>query len=375
MRPTRSQLPLLPAAQVAHSPHATWKGTLTRSPGWTPATASPVSTTSATPSCPAGSDPPTGIRPRVIQRSRSQVATATGRTSASPSPCRRGSSASRHSTPPPSTYVSCRIRGVVRGSGPGLRRLFRRRRRLRLLALGIGGLAELLEADHLLARAPVAVGYLSDDHPDAQGSIGAPSGGAEDLVGYVLHQPGLTAIAERAAGHRHVDHRVGVGLAVGGAHGRPRKLAQVSPGDRAEELCVGRALPSQQSRRQPAGQLLAGGWAESVVGDGHFEPGHLDLLPGLASSPGAWASTLVRIRTATLLDSDSERSVDMITHDARIGARRTGLLGRQAGKPAGGPLGAGDPATGVLASSPLRRLSEPAWDLPLAPFRPPRPTG
>ena len=43
-----------PAAHAAQVPHEIWNGTTTTSPGATPRTASPISTTSATHSCPSG---------------------------------------------------------------------------------------------------------------------------------------------------------------------------------------------------------------------------------------------------------------------------------------------------------------------------------
>jgi hypothetical protein len=111
MRSTRSQLPVWPRRQVVHSPQDTWNGTLTRSPGRALSTASPTSSTSATPSCPNGNGPSAGARPRTKILSRSHVATASGRTIASPSPSSRGSAASSHSSRPGSMKFSCRMGG------------------------------------------------------------------------------------------------------------------------------------------------------------------------------------------------------------------------------------------------------------------------
>ena len=47
---TERQFPVRPRRQLAHSPHDTWNGTLTRVPGDAFRTPSPASTTSPTPS-------------------------------------------------------------------------------------------------------------------------------------------------------------------------------------------------------------------------------------------------------------------------------------------------------------------------------------
>jgi hypothetical protein len=81
---------------AGQAPHEIWKGTLTRSPGATVSTESPTSTTSATHSWPIGKGGANGELPSMISASRSQVATASGRTSAASSELSFGSGASRH---------------------------------------------------------------------------------------------------------------------------------------------------------------------------------------------------------------------------------------------------------------------------------------
>ena len=61
-------------------------------------TPSPISTTSATHSCPSAIGAGNGVSPAIIAQSRSHVATATGRTSASPSHWSAGAAASRTSS-------------------------------------------------------------------------------------------------------------------------------------------------------------------------------------------------------------------------------------------------------------------------------------
>src|SRR5205814_3580185 len=65
--------PVSPRVHRSHRPQEIWNGTTTRSPRPKRPTASPVSTTSATNSCPSGNGPPSGTRPvddRVIQVAR-----------------------------------------------------------------------------------------------------------------------------------------------------------------------------------------------------------------------------------------------------------------------------------------------------------------
>src|SRR3954447_22015621 len=100
MRSTRSQFPVYPRRQVSHSPHEIWNGTLTTPPAPTLSPPAPTSVASATHSWPKGNGSATGASPATRRRSRSQVATESGRTSASPSPWSWGSSASRHSRCP-----------------------------------------------------------------------------------------------------------------------------------------------------------------------------------------------------------------------------------------------------------------------------------
>src|SRR5450759_1630050 len=134
---TSRQLPVSPAMQRSHAPHDTWNGTITVSPGRTLATASPTSMTSAMNSWPSAKGPGTGNRPLMIRRSRSQLATTTGRTSASPAPWRTGSGTSRHSTTRGSTKVSWRIGGLCDSGSAAVRTLRRGRGRRR--APGPGG--------------------------------------------------------------------------------------------------------------------------------------------------------------------------------------------------------------------------------------------
>src|SRR5919197_5154132 len=91
---TLSQLPVSPRRQCSHSPHEIWNGTLTSAPDGGPASAAPA--TSATHSWPTAIGGSYGVSPAMIGASRSQVATASGRTSASRPPSRSGSSTSSH---------------------------------------------------------------------------------------------------------------------------------------------------------------------------------------------------------------------------------------------------------------------------------------
>ncbi len=90
----------LSAATAPHTPQEIWNGTLTRMPGSRPSTPSATSTTSATHSWPSGNGPPKGVSPRTMGVSRSHVATASGRTNASPLPVSAGSGTSSQSSSP-----------------------------------------------------------------------------------------------------------------------------------------------------------------------------------------------------------------------------------------------------------------------------------
>ena len=72
-------------------------------------TVSPSSTISTTASCPSANGGCSEPAPAIKKGSISQRATASGRTNASASPCKRGASTSRHSTFPGPVQVSCRI--------------------------------------------------------------------------------------------------------------------------------------------------------------------------------------------------------------------------------------------------------------------------
>lgn len=85
-----------PEAHLAQRPQEIFQGRMTRSPGSNSATASPTSTTSATPSCPTGSGPLSGTAPLITTPSMSQVETTSGRTSAAVSAVRLGAGTSRH---------------------------------------------------------------------------------------------------------------------------------------------------------------------------------------------------------------------------------------------------------------------------------------
>src|SRR3954454_9663314 len=99
MNGTALQFAERPRRQLAHSPHEIWNGTLTIVPGGVDAPAlSPASRTSATHSCPSGNGGGNGEPPWTIIASRSQVATARGRTSAERSDSSAGGFASRHSS-------------------------------------------------------------------------------------------------------------------------------------------------------------------------------------------------------------------------------------------------------------------------------------
>ena len=98
-----------PRRQRAQAPQEIWKGTTTRSPGATARTSSPTSATSATNSWPRAIGPGIGASPRRIGWSRSQSATASGRTSASPGPWSAGAGTSHHSTCRSAVIVSCCI--------------------------------------------------------------------------------------------------------------------------------------------------------------------------------------------------------------------------------------------------------------------------
>src|SRR4029077_14143151 len=66
-----------------------------------------------------------------------------------------------------------------------------------LLALALSGLAQLLEADDLPGRAPVALGDLADEHPDAQAGGVVEVGGLEYGLGELLDRALLAPLAQR----------------------------------------------------------------------------------------------------------------------------------------------------------------------------------
>ena len=106
---TSLQLAVTPRRQGSQRPHEIWNGTITRSPAATPAS-SPASATSATNSWPSPNGPGNGTAPRTSQASRSHMATASGRTSASRGPPIAAPS-------PPATPPA-----PARGTGAGARR-------------------------------------------------------------------------------------------------------------------------------------------------------------------------------------------------------------------------------------------------------------
>src|SRR5262245_2888207 len=95
-----------------------------------------------------------------------------------------------------------------------------RRTRALPLALGLGGLAELLEVDHFAAGSPVALGDIPDQRPDAPARPGIPAGGVEHQLRGLLDQPGLPLLAERALRHADLDYSMWVGDPIGRLHGR-----------------------------------------------------------------------------------------------------------------------------------------------------------
>lgn len=127
-----AHLDVSPRRHGAHSPQETDQGTTTRSPIATPRTASPISTTSATPSWPIANGPANGaapqmwptagsiapaFRPTCIARvtcrwigsaSPSQRLTTIGRTIASVAACSTGSGRSIHASRPAAMrFSSC----------------------------------------------------------------------------------------------------------------------------------------------------------------------------------------------------------------------------------------------------------------------------
>jgi hypothetical protein len=110
---TLAQLPVCPARQAEQRPQLIWNGTTTRWPGRMRATRSPTETTSATHSCPKRSGSGNGVAPRASARSRSQVATAIGWTSAPSGPGGGGAGTARQASRPPGEATSARMRPRV----------------------------------------------------------------------------------------------------------------------------------------------------------------------------------------------------------------------------------------------------------------------
>src|SRR6476659_3477737 len=142
----------------------------------------------------------------------SQVARATGLTSACPSPrpSRRG-----HPSIPASP--SRRTRAP---SCPDLLLPAGGRRNLLaaaalLLALGLGRLAELLELHHLTGGRPIPVGNVANNHPDSDAGLWPPARCLEDQLGGILSDPGLSAVAERSLRDGDVEDGVRFRDAVG----------------------------------------------------------------------------------------------------------------------------------------------------------------
>ena len=103
--------PVTPRRQAAHVPQLIWNGTITRSPTLKSRTASPTATTSATPSWPTACPGGIGNRPSATATSRSQHATATGRTSACSGAVISGSGASRQAYSPAASNINWCILG------------------------------------------------------------------------------------------------------------------------------------------------------------------------------------------------------------------------------------------------------------------------
>lgn len=114
-----------PRLQRSQRPQAMCHGTTTRSPDCTCGTSSPVSTTSATHSCPIANGGGTGDLPAMIIVSTSQVVAATGRTIASVASCSLGSGASRHATAR-SSVVADAVRFAGRGASTAMRHSLKR---------------------------------------------------------------------------------------------------------------------------------------------------------------------------------------------------------------------------------------------------------
>src|SRR5712671_5171612 len=99
--------PVTPRRHAGQLPQLIWNGTITRSPTFTSRTASPTATTSATPSCPTACPGGIGNCPSATATSRSQHATATGRTMACSGAVISGSGASRQAYSPAASNISC----------------------------------------------------------------------------------------------------------------------------------------------------------------------------------------------------------------------------------------------------------------------------
>ncbi len=157
-----------------------------------------------------------------------------------------------------------------------------------LLALRGGRLDQLLVADLLAGGAPVSVRHLANHGPDADALALVQAGGAQDGLVERVDEDALAPIRERPLGDGDLDAEAR--LATGAAADREHlglDLVRVHPGDRAEELGVGRLLGREHLRRQLLEQLLAG-----VGGDGALRIGELEhrhgpnLLVGRSAGPG-----------------------------------------------------------------------------------------
>ena len=124
------------------------------------------------------------------------------------------------------------------------------------LALGRRGLDQLLVADLLAGGAPVAVGDLADQRPDPEPiALRQPGGPQHGLVDRV-DEDALAAVREGAVGDGDLDPeaRLAAGATADGERGGV-DLVRVDPGDRAEELGVGRAFGLEQLGGQLVEQL------------------------------------------------------------------------------------------------------------------------
>src|SRR5713101_1223292 len=199
---TAWQLPVRPERQQAQRPQPIWKGTMTRSPGAKPVTAPPTATTSPTNSWPIGNGPWNGVSPRSSATSRSQAATASGRTRASSAVSIAASGASCHSSRSASRKTSVRTSALGEGRGGEGERRGGDLLRPHQLLLAVDPLEQRLRHDAGAVRPEL---HRADDRVHAGGrdrvadllAIGAPR--ARDRRGQDLHA-GVSRAHQRIRG-------------------------------------------------------------------------------------------------------------------------------------------------------------------------------